>query len=129
MSSLSCFIAGPYHRDQSRNIDAAQRIAQAIARGGNYPYRPHLSENALNLPGHNRQFASWRQYALDMMARCDCVVMCNGWQQYPDCQEQHEVASKAGMPVYDSLVQFIWSKSLGEAIEPLFGKPLMPSLS
>ena len=97
------YVAGPYRGstpdDVDLNIASATQVGKLVARLGYYPVIPHL--NTL----HFERFAGLPdQFFLDgtieLMRRCDAVIMCPGWQASSGARQELEEAHRLAIPVF-----------------------------
>lgn len=103
------YLAGPFSADDGdpdpyhaveENILAASRIALEAARAGWMPVCPHKNtagfHHATDIPrGH------WYRGDIELMARCDAVLMLPGWVDSAGARAEWYVATSRGMPIYE----------------------------
>lgn len=99
------YVAGPFRAPTlaaiQRNIDRARDVAVALASAGLMPVCVHTMEGlAMHdiQQGDNGQF--WVDGTLEIMRRCDAVVLVDGWQNSQGTLGEIEEARKLGIPVY-----------------------------
>ena len=101
------YVAGPYRaasRDAiARNIAAARQLGIAAAALGWFPVIPHANtaHMELDLPGLGDDF--WLAGTLEMMERCDAVVLIPGWQNSAGTRGEIIRAEELGIPVFRTL--------------------------
>jgi len=101
------YVAGPYRaatRDAiARNIDAARSIGISAAAIGWFPVIPHANtaHMELDLPGLGDDF--WLAGTLEMMERCDAVVLVPGWENSAGTRGEIIRAEELGIPIFRSL--------------------------
>lgn len=101
------YVAGPYRAatrdDIARNIDAARVVGISAAALGWFPVIPHANtaHMELDLPGLGDDF--WLAGTLEMMERCDAVVLVPGWQNSAGTRGEIIRAEELGIPVFRSL--------------------------
>ncbi len=97
------YVAGRY-RSKSKegvrlNIQAASHVGAIASEKGWYPVIPHT-----NTAGHEHITDNDDQFYLDgtleLMRRCDAVVMVPGWAQSSGAIGEHNEAHKLGIPTY-----------------------------
>ena len=95
------YIAGPYRaatpwRVQA-NIRAAQEAALTVWKLGAVALCPH---------GNTGQFEGecpddvWLRGDLELLRRCDAVLMLEHWQLSEGAKEEHRVAADLGLPIF-----------------------------
>lgn len=97
------YVAGPY-RNRSRagvelNIQCARRVGLLAALKGWTPIIPHANtghlDDACDLP---EQY--WLDATLELMRRCDAVVLCPGWQHSSGTLGEVAEAQRLGITVF-----------------------------
>lgn len=103
------YVAGPY-RGPNRaaielNIQAAKHVGKLCCVKGWSPLIPHANTAHLDemLPGTPDEF--WLESTLELMRRCDAVVLVPGWENSTGTQGEIAEAAARGIPVYRSLYQ------------------------
>lgn len=97
------YVAGPYrglNRDAVElNIQVARAVGLEAVRKGWSPLIPHANSGHLdaliNLPD---QF--WLDATLELMRRCDAVVLCPGWARSAGTEGEIREARRIGLPIY-----------------------------
>lgn len=101
------YVAGPYRaasRDAiARNIAAARHIGLGAAALGWYPVIPHANTAHMEIDVPDRGDEFWLAGTLEMMERCDAVVLVKGWQK--SCGTRGEIirAKELGIPIFRSI--------------------------
>lgn len=101
------YVAGPYRAatrdDIARNIDAARVVGISAAALGWFPVIPHANtaHMELDLPGLGDEF--WLAGTLEMMERCDAVVLVPGWQNSAGTRGEIIRAEELGIPIFHTL--------------------------
>lgn len=101
------YVAGPYRAatrdDIARNIDAARVVGISAAALGWFPVIPHANtaHMELDLPGLGDAF--WLAGTLEMMERCDAVVLVPGWQNSAGTRGEIIRAEELGIPIFRTL--------------------------
>jgi hypothetical protein len=101
------YVAGPYRAatrdDIARNIDAARVVGISAAALGWFPVIPHANtaHMELDLPGLGDDF--WLAGTLEMMERCDAVVLVPGWQNSAGTRGEIIRAEELGIPIFRTL--------------------------
>lgn len=94
------YVAGPFGSDtwhgHEKNVEAAAAYRMPLAQLGCYPVVPHC--NTRNLggitgfdPDANMQ-EFWYQGSLELLRRCDCIVMIPGWDKSRGAQRERAAA-------------------------------------
>ena len=105
------YIAGPY-RGRSRaevelNIQVARKVGVMAARAGWSPLIPHANTGHLDEVAPDLSEEFWLEATLELMRRCDAVLLCPGWQVSTGTRAEIREAKALGLPVYESLDQ-LW---------------------
>lgn len=101
------YVAGPYRaatRDAiAHNIDAARQIGISAAALGWFPVIPHANtaHMELDLPDLGDEF--WLRGTLEMMERCDAVVLVPGWEHSAGTKGEIARADALRIPVFRTL--------------------------
>jgi hypothetical protein len=101
------YVAGPYRaatRDAiARNIDAARSIGISAAAIGWFPVIPHANtaHMELDLPDLGDDF--WLRGTMEMMERCDAVVLVPGWENSAGTLCEIARADQLRIPVFRTL--------------------------
>lgn len=95
------YIAGPFRArtawDIEENVRHAERIGVEVARAGAMPVIPHA--NTRYFSGINDdQF--WLDGTLEMLKRCDAIVLSPHWQRSAGSRGEREHALTWPMPVF-----------------------------
>lgn len=100
------YIAGPY-RAATRagielNIQTARRVGALAALKGWSPIIPHANTGHLDevLPDMPDQF--WLDATLELMRRCDAVLLCPGWKNSSGTQAELFEARRLALPVFET---------------------------
>lgn len=97
------YIAGPYTAPDALgvelNVRAAELVAYSVARLGAMPVCPHT-----NLRYMASDLAEFLYPAtLEMMRRCDAVLLIEGWKRSRGAIGEHREAIRLGLPTFDTL--------------------------
>lgn len=97
------YVAGPYRSKDGpygilQNIRAAEEVAGELWRLGFAAICPH--KNTAMFDGAAPD-SVWLEGDIEIMRRCDFVVMVPGWRQSAGAAFENEIAKKRGMPVYE----------------------------
>lgn len=101
------YVAGPYRAatrdDIARNIDAARVVGISAAALGWFPVIPHANtaHMELALPGLGDDF--WLAGTLEMMERCDAVVLVPGWENSAGTLGEIARADELRIPIFRTL--------------------------
>jgi len=108
------YVAGPY-RAKSRagvelNIQSARQTGLHCCFKGWSPIIPHANTGGLDEiePGVGDEF--WLQATLELMRRCDAVVLCTGYTRSCGTVAEMIEARHLGIPVYTSLEELPTAK-------------------
>lgn len=107
------YVAGPFrgksHWEIAENIRNAERIALEVWRLGAACICPHANTMHFQdaAPDH-----VWLDGDLEMLARCDFMVMTPDWQRSSGARAEHEFATKRHIPIfYDVPTLSTWLQS------------------
>lgn len=101
------YVAGPYRaatRDAiAQNIDAARVIGISAAALGWFPVIPHANtaHMELDLPELGDDF--WLRGTMEMMERCDAVVLVPGWENSAGTKAEMARADALRIPIFRNL--------------------------
>jgi hypothetical protein len=113
--TLLVYIAGPYRAPTTweiqKNIHNARLWGVIVAKAGAYPMIPH--SNTAHFDGAVEGDAFWLNGTLEMMRRCDGVVLIEGWDRSTGAIEERRQAEQLGIPCLE--VDW-WSNRGGSAI-------------
>ncbi len=107
-----CYVAGPYRAPSAwiveLNIREAEKVAYQVAVEGAYPVTPHT-----NTRGYfeciNQTAEFWLEATLELMRRCDIVLMMDTWERSSGARGEHAEAHRLGKPVLYSLHELrVW---------------------
>ena len=96
------YVAGPFRGpsswDIAENIRRAERLALEVWRLGAACICPHA--NTRNFQGAAPD-AVWLRGDLELLARCDAVLMTDDWQRSTGARAEHDVATlRLHLPVF-----------------------------
>lgn len=96
------YIAGPFRAptqwEIAENIRAAERVGMAVIKAGAMPLIPHANTQHSHGSASDQFFLDG---TLELMRRCDAVVMVPGWEKSQgSCGEKKE-AERLGLPVLE----------------------------
>lgn len=98
------YVAGPFrgasHWDIAENIRNAERLALAVWKLGAACICPHANT------AHFQNAAPdevWLQGDLEMLARCDFVLMTPDWQRSTGARAEYDFAKDKGIPIFFDL--------------------------
>lgn len=95
------YVAGPYSattvKGRSKNIKAAWKVGCQVATLGVYPVVPHMNT------AHMDKLQDWQWWidaTLELMLRCNAVLMIEGWEASKGARGEEAMAKKVGIPVF-----------------------------
>ncbi len=94
------YCAGPFRASTAwgiaENVRTAERIGLEVAHAGAMPLIPHA--NTANFQGEGTdQF--WRNGAMELLRRCDAVLLVPGWEQSSGTLAAIEEARRLRLPI------------------------------
>ena len=99
--TLLVYIAGPYRAPTTweiqKNIHNARLWGVVVARAGAYPMIPH--SNTAHFDGAVEGDDFWLNGTLEMMRRCDGVLLIDGWTRSSGACEEQRQAAALGIPL------------------------------
>ena len=98
------YVAGPYRsatrEGVRRNIETAMQVAMYVAKAGYMPVVPHACTQYFDWDYPKLQPDSfWLDGTMEMLDRCDAIIMCPGWEHSSGSKAEHEHAEKTGKKV------------------------------
>jgi hypothetical protein len=102
------YIAGPYSaRDRAgveKNIATATEAAKGVAACGGMPLCPHANTSDEDFE-HLQPYEFWLEGTLELLRRCDAVLLCAGWQRSRGSLGEAIDAVGRSIPVFDDLTE------------------------
>lgn len=96
------YLAGPLSNDikdvQEWNVIFACNAAAGLRATGVTIISPH--EMCLHNP-ESLEYDGWIDHGLDLLLRCDALVLLPGWQASRGCRVEYEHAVEWDIPVYE----------------------------
>lgn len=106
------YVAGPYRGPNpwavEQNIRLAEEVAFTVAQAGCTPLCPHSMFRYFDktLPD-----AFWLTATLELLDRCDVVLMVPGWRRSEGACDERKRAEEKGLPVFGSVEELrAWRK-------------------
>lgn len=109
------YVAGPFrgpnHWVIEENIRRAERIAWEVWANGDAAVCPHANTRFYqgSLPD-----ATWLNGDIEILKRCDGVVLCPGWRDSSGTRAEVAVAIDNNIPVYDGVADYLHGRELEE---------------
>lgn len=102
------YIAGPYRATTEygvyRNIQEAERVALEVWKAGYAAICPHKNTAFF---GGACPDSVWLEGDLEILRRCDAVLMLDGWIDSNGAVAEYREASRIGKPVFTGIGQLI----------------------
>ena len=100
------YVAGAYRApttwDVAENIRAAERVGLEVARLGAMPLIPQANTGLFN---GQLTAEFWLEGTLELMRRCDAVVLVPGWEAPGGTRGEIEEAIRLGIPVFVEMAE------------------------
>jgi hypothetical protein len=108
MKPVVVYIAGPYRAPtflmRDENIRRAGALAAKVWAAGHVALCPHM--NSAHMDEHAPD-DHWLDGTMELMRRCDAVLLVEGWQRSGGTRSEIEEANKRGMPIWDDLADLL----------------------
>jgi len=96
------YIAGPYRSDTEYgvklNIDRAEAVALKYWKAGYAVFCPHKNSSFM---GGSCPDETWLEGGLAFLAKCDAIVMMEGWKDSAGSVVEYNKAWQLGLEVWD----------------------------
>ena len=114
-----CYIAGPLTPrgtystnpaiDYLYSVREMTQVAVRLVREGYAPFCPAVDFLYFMVGGREERIkeSEIKRYSKDWLERCDCVVLCHGWQSSDGTLAEIKRAEALGIPVFNSLRAFL----------------------
>ena len=100
--TIIAYIAGPFRAPTAwgiaQNVRHAEEIGLMVAQAGAMPLIPHA--NTANFHGEGSD-QLWLDGTLELMRRCDVVVLTPDWQRSSGARAERDEAERIGLPIFD----------------------------
>ena len=117
------YVAGPYRGPDretiAANIEAARRLALYACTLGWFPLVPHMNTAHMDADLPDLGDAFWLRGTMELMERCDAVVLIEGWGRSEGTLAEIARADALRLPVFRSSDLL---PSAAEFIDYLFAK-------
>ena len=101
------YVAGPYRAEAEfgvlENIRRAEKVALEVWRAGAACICPHKNTAFFGGAADDRV---WLEGDLEIIRRCDAIVLVEGWQNSTGTLAEIKLASELGLPVFEWLDEF-----------------------
>lgn len=101
------YVAGPYRAATEygvlENIRRAEKVALQVWLAGAACICPHKNTAFFGGAADDRV---WLDGDLEMIRRCDAIVLVEGWQKPTGTKAEIELADSLGIPVFESMPAF-----------------------
>lgn len=98
------YVAGPYRADTERgvleNIRSAESVAIEVWQAGYVALTPHLNTR---LFGGLCPDSVWLQGALELLRRCDGMILVLGWESSSGTLAEIEEAKRITIPTFNNI--------------------------
>jgi hypothetical protein len=93
------YVAGPYSGGVTENIAKARAAAIELWQQGHGVLCPHLNTQHFE-KDCSVSYQDYIRQDLRLLARCDAIVMLEGWEESNGARTEHSFAHGIGMPIY-----------------------------
>lgn len=112
------YICGPY-RNSTRegvqmNITSALQVAKLASLKGWAALCPHANSGHLDAIAPELDDQFWLDATMELMRRCDAVVLCPGWQRSEGSKGEIAEAESLGIPIYWSENDLPYAETFAE---------------
>ena len=113
------YVAGPYRgvtQEAIRyNIATAKQVGKLVAQKGWMPVIPHCNTAEFEMLAPELRQEFWLAGTLEVMRRCDAVVLLPGWQHSSGTLDEIKEAKSLNMTVYETehdvpKIEALWSQ-------------------
>lgn len=115
---IVCYVAGPFRAPSgwgiAENVHKARRFGLLVAHAGMMPLVPHAIGEHYHGEGTD-QF--WLDGTIELLARCDAIVMIPGWRASSGSLGEYELAAELCMPILDLDESQLERTSISGALE------------
>lgn len=106
---LLIYVAGPYTAETWQgvraNVDKACEAGRLLMHLGHHPVVPHSMYMGWDLADPRLNYEHFIKADLDLLARCDAIVMLPGWENSPGSCGEYTEALERGLQIYLDLIQ------------------------
>lgn len=99
------YVAGPYsaktREGVEENIRRAELLGLCVAELGAMPVIPHCNTSH-PLFESAQPYDFWLRGTLELMRRCDVVILTSDWERSSGARGEREEAERIGLPVFES---------------------------
>jgi hypothetical protein len=93
------YLSGRYSGEIDRNINAARDVAVKLWDMGYTVFTPHLNTYHFEMDC-KAKYEDYIAGDLEILARCDAMVLLDGWQESVGAKIEKEFAEKVKIPIY-----------------------------
>lgn len=115
------YVAGPYFASTydgiGHNIARAEQEAIWLWNNGYAAFCPHLNTAHFEVKAHAPESA-YRGFDLRMLASCDALLVCEGWENSSGTKAEIAEAQRLGIPVYYSREELLDGVNSLDAAKP-----------
>jgi hypothetical protein len=98
------YVAGPFRGANAweieENIRRAERLALQVWRSGAAALCPHTNTRFFQGAADD---AVWLAGDLELLARCDAMILTPNWRASSGARAEHAFATKRGMPIFQDI--------------------------
>lgn len=91
--------------DYLYNVSAMVKMGLALAKKGYAPFCPGIDFAYFLVGGAENRLteAMIKRMSKDWLLKCDCIVLCPGWEKSPGTDVEREMAANMGIPIFHNI--------------------------
>lgn len=102
------YVSGPFTGEVATNRAAAIAMGEKLRCLGYCALVPHIAVVPFEEPDAPRSYAQAMRECVELMKRCDAVLMTERWQQSRGARIEHFLALRAGITVAYTIAELLF---------------------